>query len=149
MRRAGYETLFLHYEDTRSHAGRKEQIIKALYPRYIFVALRAFQGLYDVVRTEGVHSVVKFGGQPAEIPDEVIAELRKRGDKNGFCVLTEKEKKLRKRLRRKAKVVYKYDAFTELLGYVILDSGPAVSMWVNGRKVTVPRHTVSPVVAER
>lgn len=148
LKRAGYETLYLYFQGTQSRAGKETKVILPYFPRYLFVAVGPSQGFYGLCTAIGVHSVVGMNG-PEEVPAEVIEELRGRGNEHGFCVLTSEEKKLRKRLQNGTNVTYSYDAFTKLVGRVILDSGSAVSMWINGRKVTAPSHHVSPIVAER
>jgi len=149
LRLEGHETLFLHYQDTRKHARRTEIVFPPLFPRYIFVAVDPSQGLYGISKTIGVHSIVGMDG-PEEIPAAVIAELRQRGDEKGFCVLTPEEKKLRKRLRKGDKVLINGGSFTGLLGTVIMDSGPAVKLWVAERmKVFVRPEQLSPARAAR
>jgi len=147
LRLEGHETLFLHYTEAVRHARRTKTVTRSLFPRYIFVAVDPSQGLYGVSKTIGVHSIVGMDG-PEEIPEAVIAELRQRGDEKGFCVLTPEEKKLRKRLRKGDKVLINGGSFTGLLGTVIMDSGPAVKLWVAERmKVFVRPEQLSPVRA--
>lgn len=149
LQQAGYTTLFLHYQGTHSHERRETSVILPLFPSYLFLAVdKDIQGFRRAVTSPGVRSIVGRN-EPEEVPIEVIEELRERGDETGLCILTPEEKKLRKRLRRGARVVCAYDEFTVLAGQVILDTGSAVSMWINGRKWTAPSHHVSPVLAER
>ena len=137
------ETLFLHYQDTARHARRERAVIRPYFPRYIFVRVDPSQGLYGVAKTIGVHSIVG-GVEPQEIPADVIEELRSRGDDNGLCVLSDKEKKVRKRLLKGDKVRIAHGSLTGLLGTVIFDAGPSVKLWVERMKVFVHPEQLSP-----
>ena len=148
LRLEGHDTLFLHYTEPVRHARRTRTVTRPLFPRYVFVALDPSQGLYNVSKTIGVHSIVGMDG-PEEIPEAVIAELRKRGDANGFCTLTPEEKQLRKRLRKGDKVRIEHGSLTGLMGTVIMDSGPAVKLWVERMKVFVHPEQLSPARAAR
>jgi transcriptional antiterminator RfaH len=55
-----------------------------LFPGYIFARLEAPKMLHNVGFTRGVAYVVSFGGVPAPISDELIAEICARMDKNGI-----------------------------------------------------------------
>lgn len=149
LRLEGHETLYLHFRDTTRHARRTRDVIRPLYPRYLFVALGPSQGLYSISKTIGVHSIVSSGGIPLEIPGRVIEELRGRGDGNGLCVLSPEERKLRKRLRKGDKVRIEHGSLTGLLGTVIFDAGPSVKLWVERMKVFVHPEQLSPVGAAR
>lgn len=146
LRRAGYETLFLRYRGSVSHAGRKTVKILPVYPRYLFLALDPAQGLYRASKCQGVCKIVTFGEGLAEIPPEIIEKERRRIGMDGLVKLTPEQRKLRKRLERDAKVrAYISDStgtLTEIVGAVILDSGSAVSAWVNGKRVRFPAHAV-------
>jgi transcriptional antiterminator RfaH len=53
--------------------------IEVLFPRYIFLRINAIQKSIAPVRsTRGVVGLVCFGGQPAVVPDQVIATLIQR-----------------------------------------------------------------------
>ena len=143
LRLEGHDTLFLHYTEPVRHARRTRTVTRPLFPRYVFLALEPSQGFYGACKIQGVHSIVSCGGVPEEIPAEVIAELRKRGDKEGLCKLTPEERKLRKRLQHGAKITAYPGSLTEMVGTVILDSGSAVSAWVNGKKWKFPVHAIA------
>ena len=55
--------------------------IEVLFPRYIFIRLDPLlRSTASVRSTRGVVGLVRFGGQPATIPDEVMAALLQRED---------------------------------------------------------------------
>jgi len=62
---------------------RKQWIdaVEVLFPRYIFIRLDPEQRSTATVRsTRGVVGMVRFGGQPAIVPDAVMDALRERED---------------------------------------------------------------------
>jgi len=62
-------------------AGEWVERIGPLFPRYLFLKPRdAAQSLGPVRSTLGVMNLVRFGGQPALIPDNVVEALRARHD---------------------------------------------------------------------
>src|SRR5919108_4329710 len=62
----------------------RSNIIKPLFPGYIF-AYFAFEDLFSKVRfTRGVHNVVSLGGIPAPVDDRVIEILTTQIDQEGF-----------------------------------------------------------------
>jgi transcriptional antiterminator RfaH len=67
--------------------GKQQNIIKHLFPRYIFARFRADQMLHKVSFTRGVHSVVSFGGAPAVVEDDIIETLRARLGEDGYVRL--------------------------------------------------------------
>ena len=62
-------------------AGKWVDRIAPLFPRYLFLKPRdASQSLGPVRSTLGVMNLVRFGGQPAVMPDAVVESLRARQD---------------------------------------------------------------------
>jgi transcriptional antiterminator RfaH len=59
-----------------------------LFPGYIFVRFEGVKMLHNIHFTRGVADVVSFGGVPAPIPDEVIAEIYARIDEKGVICQT-------------------------------------------------------------
>ncbi|MDP1717305.1 MAG: transcription/translation regulatory transformer protein RfaH [Burkholderiales bacterium] len=61
--------------------GKWVERIEPLFPRYLFLRPRdETQSLAPVRSTFGVTGLVRFGGQPAVVPDALIEELRARQD---------------------------------------------------------------------
>ena len=54
------------------------QVIKPLFPSYIFARFDAGRMLHKVWFTRGVDYVVNFGQKPAIVPDEIITMIRLR-----------------------------------------------------------------------
>lgn len=57
--------------------GKKQTKQEALFPGYLFVHLDLLSGAASKVNyTFGVYGFVKFAGNPQQVPDELIAELK-------------------------------------------------------------------------
>ena len=60
----------------RHRRGKWIDAIEVLFPRYLFIRIDPLQRNMAPVRsTRGVVGLVRFGGQPAVVPDEVIDAL--------------------------------------------------------------------------
>lgn len=74
----------VHLPRIRIRQRRRRQWIDAievLFPRYIFIRVDPLQRSMATVRsTRGVVGLVRFGGQPAVVPDAVMEALRQRED---------------------------------------------------------------------
>lgn len=149
LRDAGYETLFLRYQGTVRHAGRETAKILPVYPRYLFVALGASQGLYRASKCQGVCKIVTFGERPAEIPGEIIEGLRGMCNGDGLVEMPEEEKQLRKRLQTGDRIVLQYGGSTGHQGVVMIDSGQVIRLEIEGKRVTALPEQVSPSRAAR
>lgn len=147
----GYETLYLHYAGTVSHARRTIGVLKPYFPRYLFAHVGEDQSVGQINRTHGVSSVVHAGDQPLKIPQDVIEDLKARGDRNGLVKLTEEEKQARKLLKSGQTVLVRDGLFTGYHGIVDLDSGTEILVWLEmfrgGRvKIGLRPEAVSPEV---
>jgi len=57
------------------------EAVEVLFPRYIFIRVDPLQRSTATVRsTRGVVGMVRFGGQPAVVPDKIMDALRQRED---------------------------------------------------------------------
>jgi transcriptional antiterminator RfaH len=63
---------------------RPLEIVKPLFPGYIFARFNASTLLHKVWFTRGVDKVVNFGHTPAIVADEIIALIRSRMESEGF-----------------------------------------------------------------
>ena len=73
--------------DTRQRNGKFENIMRPLFPGYIFVALDRARGLWRSVNsTYGVTRLVSFGEAPAPVPNDLVAALRERCDDRGLLL---------------------------------------------------------------
>ena len=82
LARQGFR-VYLPRISTRTHTrGQWRNVIEALFPRYVFVQLDPQrQNTTPIRSTRGAVGLVRFGGQAATVPDEVIAELFERQEK--------------------------------------------------------------------
>jgi transcription antitermination factor NusG len=72
----GFNIFLPQYRTLRKWKDRKKEISLPLFPNYVFI-----QGGLDrqlqIVTTPGVHSLVSWGGRPAEVPSKDIEAVRK------------------------------------------------------------------------
>ena len=65
--------------------------VEVLFPRYIFIRVDPLQRSTASVRsTRGVVGMVRFGGQPAVVPDKIMDALRQREDADSGMHLDER-----------------------------------------------------------
>lgn len=82
----GVETLTpkLHVKKYNQFTGRSTQVIKPLFPGYVFARFK-FNELYHRIRfTRGVHSLVCFNNKPIAVDDEIIDLVRSKLGDDGF-----------------------------------------------------------------
>ncbi len=72
-----------------STLNRPVQVVKPVFPSYIFARFDAGAMLHKVWFTRGVNSVVNFGQKPAVVADEIIGLIRLRMGTDGFVNLTQ------------------------------------------------------------
>ena len=72
--------------------GQLAQVVKPLFPNYIFARFK-FNEVYHRIRfTRGVHSLVMFNNTPAPVDDEIIELIRSRMGSDGVVRTTEEFK---------------------------------------------------------
>lgn len=82
----GIETLTpkLQVKKYNQFTGKLTQLVKPLFPGYIFTRFR-FNELYHKIRfTRGVHSLVCFSNKPIPVDDEIIDLVRSKIGGDGF-----------------------------------------------------------------
>ena len=127
----GFETLYLHYPATVKHARRTRRVMRAYFPRYVFVAVGEGQEVATVNKTIGVSTVVYLGDEPLEIPGPVIDELKLRADSTGLLkVSPEETAEVRKRFRRGQRVRITEGVLEGLKATIGVDSGHEVKVWL-------------------
>jgi transcriptional antiterminator RfaH len=85
LHRQGYETYLPRYLKRRRHARKVDFTAKALFPRYMFVAIDvATQRWRSIQSTFGVSCLVTNGDEPAAVPTGVVRALKAREDGSGF-----------------------------------------------------------------
>ncbi len=83
----GYRVYLPRLATQSRRAGKWVDTVEPLFPRYLFVSPKdERQSLAPVRSTLGVTDLVKFGSQPATIPDDAVASLRAQHDTaTGAC----------------------------------------------------------------
>jgi transcriptional antiterminator RfaH len=83
------ETFYPRLKESRRNqfTGQPTQLIKPLFPGYIFANFDAATMLHKVWFTRGVHNVVSFGGGPAPVSDDIISLIRSQVGADGFVKL--------------------------------------------------------------
>jgi len=79
--RQGYRVYLPRIRMRQRRRGQWIDAVEVLFPRYIFIRLDPKRRSTAPVRsTRGVVGLVRFGGQPAVVPDAVMEALRQRED---------------------------------------------------------------------
>ena len=79
--RQGFHVYLPRIQIKKRHRGHWLDVIEVLFPRYIFIRTDPVKNSLAPVRsTRGVVGLVRFGGQPAMVADEVMDALLKRED---------------------------------------------------------------------
>lgn len=79
--RQGFHVYLPRIRLRQRRRGRWVDAIEVLFPRYIFIRVDPERRSTATVRsTRGVTGLVRFGGQPAVVPDAVMDTLKRRED---------------------------------------------------------------------
>jgi len=141
--RQGFETLFPRTRRSVRAASGMVVRTESLFPRYVFIhSDPSLQSLAPVRSTRGVCTIVRFGGEPARVPEAVIEQIRSRmeGD-DGFVRLAPPE------LTPGAKVRIQEGPFSGLDAIFGSAHGEdrvrlLLSMLGTEREIVVPRHVL-------
>jgi transcriptional antiterminator RfaH len=81
------ETFFPKLKEARynRYTGQRADVVKPLFPSYIFARFQARYLLHKVHFTRGVSKVVNFGSGPASIDDEALSIIKENLHEDG-CV---------------------------------------------------------------
>jgi transcriptional antiterminator RfaH len=81
LERQGFRCLFPRLRRTvRTSEGMRDRV-ESLFPRYVFLLTdAAVQSLAPVRSTRGCVGLVRFGGEPARVPEGIITAIRSRMD---------------------------------------------------------------------
>lgn len=86
--RQGFATYLPRYLRQRRHARRAEIVPRPLFPNYLFVAFDIARDRWRSIHsTVGVNRLVMAGEEPVPVPDDVVEEIRRREDAQGYVVL--------------------------------------------------------------
>ncbi len=79
LRCQGYVTYLPFIEQRQRKQGRYCWALEPLFPRYLFIQLNAGKDDWGPIRsTRGVSSLVRFGGVPAKVPENLIDFTKQR-----------------------------------------------------------------------
>ena len=85
LERQGYPIYLPMTQHNRKRSGRRVLVIEPLFPRYLFIHLDTCRDDWGPIRsTVGVSSLVRFGKEPAMVPDALIETLRARESSAGL-----------------------------------------------------------------
>lgn len=90
LARQGYGVYLPKVRQTRKRQGRRTAVVEPLFPRYLFISLDAQTDNWGPIRsTLGVASLVRFGHEPAKVPDDLVTFLQKQEGEGGLHVWAE------------------------------------------------------------
>ncbi len=98
--RQGYGVYLPKVRQMRRRRGRQETVVEPLFPRYLFICLDTQNDNWGPIRsTFGVASLVRFGSEPAQVPDELVVHLKAQEGQEGLHVWAEPKIKVGDRVR--------------------------------------------------
>jgi transcriptional antiterminator RfaH len=85
LERQGYQAYLPRIRQVRKRQGRQVEVIDPLFPRYLFIHLDTHTDNWGPIRsTLGVASLIRFGKEPARVPDSLIYFLRASENQEGL-----------------------------------------------------------------
>lgn len=88
--RQGYRTYLPRIRNSRRRRGQWVDVIEPLFPRYLFIRINpVLHSTAPVRSTRGAVGLVRFGGTPAVIPEQMIEAIRRRADANSGLHLSD------------------------------------------------------------
>ncbi|MBI5752538.1 MAG: transcription/translation regulatory transformer protein RfaH [Hydrogenophilales bacterium] len=98
--RQGYGVYLPKVRLMRRRRGKQEAVVEPLFPRYLFIHLDTQSDNWAPIRsTFGVASLVRFGSEPAQVPDELVARLKSQEGQEGLHEWAEPKMKVGDRVR--------------------------------------------------
>jgi len=90
LQRQGYEVWLPRLRWSRRRSGHWAQLVEPVFPRYLLIRLDAGGDNFAPIRsTRGVSGLVRFGREPAVVPDLVVNRLRSAADPHSGLLLPE------------------------------------------------------------
>ena len=100
LERQGYGVYLPKVRLLQRRRGRQEAVVEPLFPRYLFIHLDTQSDNWGPIRsTFGVASLVRFGAEPAQVPDELVAHLKAQEGQEGLHEWAEPKIKVGDRVR--------------------------------------------------
>ena len=72
----GFEVFLPQYRSIHRWKDRRKELLLPLFPNYIFIQ-GGLDRMLNILTTPGVHSLVAWGGRPADIPQKEIDAVRR------------------------------------------------------------------------
>jgi transcription antitermination factor NusG len=72
----GFDAFLPQYRAIHSWKDRRKELLLPLFPNYVFIR-GGLDRMLNILTTPGVHSLVAWGGRPADIPQEEIDAVRR------------------------------------------------------------------------
>jgi transcription antitermination factor NusG len=76
LSRKGFEVFLPQYRAIHQWKDRRKELLLPLFPNYIFIQ-GGLDRMLNILTTPGVHTLVAWGGRPADIPKEEIDAVRR------------------------------------------------------------------------
>ena len=85
LERQGFEVFLPRMRVQARRRGRYLERVEAMFPRYLFTRLDVETQDWSPIRsTLGVSALVRFGLNPAIVPESLVEDLRTRADEDGI-----------------------------------------------------------------
>ncbi|CAK0778251.1 transcriptional antiterminator RfaH [uncultured Gammaproteobacteria bacterium] len=112
LRRQGFDPYLPLFRKRRSHAGKVDEVLRPLFPRYLFVAIDlATQRWRAILSTFGVVGLLRHGDVPTAVPRGVVDEIRNHERRGDYC-----ESAVRVRMQLGQQVRVANGAFANMVG---------------------------------
>lgn len=83
--RQGYTAYLPRCRTEISHAGRRQIVLRPVFPRYLFAGVdRGARRWRPILSTQGVSNVVRAGDEPMPVAPEIIAALQEQEKAGAF-----------------------------------------------------------------
>ena len=78
LEKQGYQTYCPRIVKRCSHARKVQNVLRPLFPGYLFLNVKSQQPWRPIMSTFGVNKLVKFGEKPTAVSEDLIDDLRAR-----------------------------------------------------------------------
>ena len=91
LERQSYQVYLPKIFGRKRQSGRTIRVIQPMFPRYLFINLSDETDDWGPIRsTIGVSTLVRFGMEPAKVPENLIIKLKESENTSGYHELPEK-----------------------------------------------------------
>lgn len=100
LERQGYGVYLPEVRIMRRRRGKQVAVVEPLFPRYLFIHLDTQNDNWGPIRsTFGVASLVRFGAEPAQVPDTFVTQLQAQAGQDGLHEWAESKMQIGDRVR--------------------------------------------------